>query len=246
LLALAMMVASIVWGGGNFGSFWDGASLAMVLGGTAGAVCMCFPLRTVLKYPQVIGKCFWNRTPDLQGLIRRIVALAEVARRDGLLALEAPSQELDDDFMRLGVQLAIDGTRPEMIQEVMEAEMESMANRHKEGKALLDQAGRFAPAFGMIGTLLGLIIMLGNMSDPSSIGGGMAVALITTLYGAVLSNGSFLPMAEKLRFVSKQELLARQVVIKGIIAIQSGENPRVIERRLSAYLAPRARLAESL
>jgi chemotaxis protein MotA len=241
VLALAMMAMSVIMGGGNFGSFWDSASLLMVMGGTAAAVLMCFPLRTILKYPKVVTKCFLNRPPDVRMLIEQLVGLAEVARREGLLALDGRLQEIENPFMRLGIQLAIDGSRPEVIKEVLEAETESMALRHKEGKALFDQAGRFAPAFGMIGTLLGLIIMLGNMSDPSSIGGGMAVALITTLYGAALSNGSFLPMAEKLSFLSKQEIFARQVIIKGIIAIQSGENPRIIEQRLSTYLPPAAR-----
>lgn len=242
VLALAMMAASVVMSGGDFGSFWNVPSLLTVLGGTAGAVLMCFPLRTIRKYPQVIAKCFLHRAPDVRGLIGQLVSYAEIARREGILALESKSQQVDDAFLRLGLQLAVDGSRPEIIQEVLEAELASMASRHKEGKALLDQAGRFAPAFGMIGTLLGLIIMLGNMSDPSSIGGGMAVALITTLYGAVLANGSFLPMAEKLNFVSKQEMLARQLVIKGIMAIQSGEHPRIIEQRLNIYLAPAARL----
>jgi chemotaxis protein MotA len=242
ILAFAMMGASILMSGGHFVSFWDAASLLMVLGGTAGAVCMCFPLRTILKVPRVIGKCFLHRAPNVRGLIAELVAYAEVARREGILALESRLQQIEDPFMRLGIQLAVDGSRPEVIQEVLEAELESMAGRHKEGKALLDQAGRFAPAFGMIGTLLGLIIMLGNMADPSSIGGGMAVALITTLYGAVLANGSFLPMAEKLSFVSRQEMFARHLVIKGIMAIQSGEHPRIIEQRLNIYLAPAARL----
>lgn len=245
VLAIAMMTTSVVMSGGNLVSFWDVASIFMVLGGTVGAVMMCYPLRMILRCPQVLNKCLFQRAPNLQVIVQQLVSFGEVARREGLLALESRLQQIDDPFLKLGLQLAIDGTRPEVIQEVLEAEMESMASRHKEGKALFDQAGRFAPAFGMIGTLLGLIIMLGNMNDPSSIGGGMAVALVTTLYGAVLSNGSFLPMAERLNFASKQELAARQIVIKGIIAIQSGENPRIIEQRLSTYLAPASRASNS-
>lgn len=116
-----------------------------------------------------------------------------------------------------------------------------MSLRHKSGKAVVDQVGRFGPAFGMIGTLMGLIIMLGNMSDPSKIGAGMAVALITTLYGAVLSNAMFLPFAEKLAFVSKQEIIGREIAIRGIMALQSGENPRLIDQKLRTWLAPKMR-----
>jgi chemotaxis protein MotA len=116
-----------------------------------------------------------------------------------------------------------------------------MASRHKEGKLLFENIGKFAPAFGMIGTLLGLIMMLGNMTDPSKIGSGMAIALLTTLYGAALSYASFLPMAEKLAFSSRQEILARDIVIKGILAIQAGESPRVIEQKLNTFLSPQQR-----
>ena len=241
LLALAMMGASILMGGGNFASFWDAASLLMVLGGTIGATMMCFPLKTVVKLPQVMLKSLFNTPPNPADLIRQIVSLAEIARRDGLLALEKGLDAIANPFIKLGVQMAIDGTRPEVLEDVMRTEIDTMALRHKEGKGLIDQVGKYAPAFGMIGTLLGLIIMLGNMSDPASIGSGMAVALITTLYGIVLSNGSFLPMSEKLAFLSKQEIVAREIVLRGIMAIQSGENPRIIEQKLNTFLPPSSR-----
>ena len=241
LLALAMMGGSILMGGGNFASFWDGAALLMVLGGTIGATMMCFPLKTVVKLPQVMLKSLFNTPPNPADLIRQIVSLAEIARRDGLLALEKGLDAIANPFIKLGVEMAIDGTRPEVLEDVMRTEIDTMALRHKEGKGLIDQVGKYAPAFGMIGTLLGLIIMLGNMSDPASIGSGMAVALITTLYGIVLSNGSFLPMSEKLAFLSKQEIVAREIVLRGIMAIQSGENPRIIEQKLNTFLPPSSR-----
>ncbi|MDX1947357.1 MAG: motility protein A [Pirellulaceae bacterium] len=241
ILAFAMMALSVVMGGGNFASFWDTASVLMVFGGTIGAVLICFPLKTVLKTPKVMLKPVFNKAPNPAELIKTLVSLAETARRDGLLALEARLTEIDNAFIKLGVQMAIDGTRAEVIEDVMRTEIESMSLRHKEGKGLIDMVGKYAPAFGMIGTLLGLIIMLGNMSDPSSIGGGMAVALITTLYGAVISNASFLPLSEKLAFLSKQEIIAREITIRGILAIQSGENPRVIEQKLNTFLPPHSR-----
>jgi chemotaxis protein MotA len=241
LLAFSMMGLSVVMGGGTFGAFWDTASVLMVIGGTAGAVLVCFPIKTVLKAPKVLLKSVRYKSPSPAELIKQLVSLAETARRDGLLALEARLVEVDNPFIKLGIQMAVDGTRPEVIEDVMRTEIESMALRHKDGKAIVDQIGKCAPAFGMIGTLLGLIIMLGNMSDPSSIGSGMAVALITTLYGAVLSNASFLPLAEKLAYISKQEIVAREIVVRGIMAIQSGENPRIIEQKLSTFLPPALR-----
>ena len=213
----------------------------MVVGGTAGAVLICFPLKTVLKSPQVLLKPVFNKAPNPSEIIRQLVSLAETARRDGLLALEARLVEIDDSFTRLGVQMAIDGTRAEVIEDVLRTEIETMSLRHKEGKGLIDQVGKYAPAFGMIGTLLGLIIMLGNMSDPASIGGGMAVALMTTLYGSVIANASFLPLSEKLAYISKQEIIAREITVRGIMAIQSGENPRIIEQKLNTFLPPHAR-----
>lgn len=241
LLAFGMIAASVIMGGGTFAAFWDTASVLMVLGGTTGAVLTCFPLKTLIKTPRVVLKSFLYKSPSPAELIKQLVSLAETARRDGLLALEARLAEIDNSFIKLGIQMAVDGTRPEVIEDVMRTEIESMTLRHREGKALLEQLGKFAPAFGMIGTLLGLIIMLGNMSDPSSIGSGMAVALTTTLYGAVLANGSFLPLAEKLGYISKQETVACEIVIRGIMAIQSGENPRIIEQKLSTFLPPASR-----
>ena len=242
-LAFAMIAASIIMGGGHFGAFWNSTSLLVVLGGTIGAVLTCFPLKTLLRTPRIFSKTMFHQPPNKGDLIKQIVELASIARREGLLALESKLGGIQDPFIRLGVQMAVDGTRAEVIEEVMRTEIEAMTVRHKEGKGVLDQLGRYAPAFGMIGTLLGLIIMLGHMSDPSSIGSGMAVALVTTLYGAVLSYAWFLPMAEKLAFFSKQEVVAREIVLRGILAIQSGENPRVIKQKLSTFLPPVARAA---
>lgn len=244
IVAFGMMYASVVMGGGQLSSFWDTASILMVFGGTAGAIMMCFPLKTLLKAPKSMLKLVLNKPENPKETIQLIVSLAETARKDGLLALESRIEEIKSPFVKLGIQMAVDGTRPEVIEDVLRTDMESMSLRHKEGKAVVDQVGRFAPAYGMIGTLLGLIIMLGNMSDPSKIGAGMAVALITTLYGAVLSNSMFLPFAEKLAFASKQEIIGREIAIRGIMALQSGENPRLIDQKLRTWLAPKLRASE--
>jgi chemotaxis protein MotA len=236
ITAYAMMAASVVMGGGQFSSFWDTASVLMVFGGTFGALFICMPLGQVMRAPKVMMKLFIYKAPNLRKIIDDIVKLAEVARREGLLALESKLDEVSDPFLKLGIRFMIDGTKPETIEDILRTDIDSLALRHKEGKFIIDQTGRFAPAFGMIGTLLGLIIMLGQMSDPSKIGAGMAVALITTLYGAVLSNASFLCFAEKLAINSRAELIAREVIVRGVMAIQSGENPRVIETKLGTFL----------
>jgi chemotaxis protein MotA len=241
VVALAMMALSIVMSGGAFSAFWDTSSILMVFGGTLGAVLVCFPLKTVLRTPKTIAKAFFNKPEDPSALIAQMSSLAETARREGMLALEHRLEGIKNPFVRLGIQMAVDGTRPEVIEDILRTEIDALAMRHREGKAVIDQIGRFGPAFGMIGTLLGLIMMLGNMSDPTKIGGGMAVALITTLYGALLANVSFLPLSEKLAYLSKQELLAREITIRGIMAIQSGENPRVVEQKLITFLPPQQR-----
>jgi chemotaxis protein MotA len=242
-IAFGMMAASVALSGGSFSSFINLPSLLCVIGGTLGAVLICFPRRAIRRLPAVIRKGFRSDEPNPAELIEQIVALAYAARRDGLLALDPKLDEIDNRFVRLGVQLAIDGTRPESLEDILRADMEAMALRHKEGRAMFEQMGRFAPAFGLIGTLLGLVIMLGNVSDPSTIGSGMAVALVTTVYGAVLANGSLLPKAEKLAQLSKRELIAREIALRGILAMQAGEHPRLIEQKLRTFLPPEVRAA---
>lgn len=242
VLAIGLILAAILTAkGSQLSAFVDFPSMMVVIGGAMAAGMICFPLANMLKLPSVVMKVFLNKTPNVAQLIEQIVSLAETARRDGLLALEARLDEIEDKFIQLGVQMAVDGTRPEVMEDIMRTEMEAVATRHKNGKSIMNQFGRFAPAYGMIGTLMGLIIMLGNMDDPSSIGAGMAVALITTLYGAIISNVVFLPFAEKLGFISKQELLAMEITLRGIMAIQSGENPRVIQQKLNTFLPPKQR-----
>ena len=245
VIASAAIVYSVVAGGGSAGAFIDYPSLACVGGGSVAAVFLCFPLKNVLQMFSVTKLAFLNKPPNVPELIETIVSLAETARRDGLLALEGRIAEIKNPFIVMGIQMAVDGTRAEVIEEVLRTEMDCTAMRHSAGKALLDQCGKYGPAFGMIGTLMGLVIMLGNMSDPNAIGPGMAVALLTTLYGAVLSNVWMLPLAEKLGFLNKQELLGMEIALKGVLGIQSGDNPRVIQQKLTAYIPPKLRPKEA-
>jgi chemotaxis protein MotA len=241
ILGAAMMALSVVLGGASFTSFVDYPSAAVVFGGALGACMTNFSMATMMLYPAVIKKTIFPALQDIKPIIKQIVELSEVARKDGILALESRTSDIADPFLLLGVQMAVDGTDAELIEVIMRSEMEATGRRHKLGKNLLDSYARFAPAFGMIGTLLGLIIMLGNMSDPSAIGPGMAVALITTLYGAIISNWMCIPMAEKLGINSKKEFELREIILRGILSIQAGDNPRVVEQKLMTYLPKKDR-----
>jgi len=241
VLGASLILVSILTAkGSSLMAFVDYPSIMVVVGGSISAVLICFPLRNALSVFGVLKNIFFNKQENFTDLIEQVVSLAETARRDGLLALEGRLEEITNPFIVLGIQMAVDGTRPEVIESILRTEMDAVATRHMNGKAVFDQMGRFAPAFGMIGTLMGLIIMLGNMS-PDTIGSGMAVALLTTLYGAVISNLVFLPCAEKLGFINRHELLAMEIIVRGIMGIQSGDNPRVIEQKLNTFIAPKAR-----
>lgn len=241
VISIALILGSIVIGGGSLMAFIDYPSLMVVVGGAIAAALISFPLPSFLGVFGVVMKTVFWKIDTTDNLIKQIVGLSETARKDGLLALEGQVGEIDNDFIKLGIQMAIDGTRPEVMEDILRTELDAVATRHRDGKALMDCMGRFAPAFGMIGTLMGLVIMLGDMSDPSKIGAGMAVALLTTMYGAIAANVVFLPFAEKLGFISKKELLTMDIVIRGIMAIQSGENPRVIEQKLNTFIPPKQR-----
>lgn len=240
--AVALLLGAIaIAPGSKFSAFVDYPSLAVVVGGGIMAVMIAFPMGTFFLSPKVIIKCVMPKPQSMAPAIKTVVECAEIARREGVLALENKVADIDDPFILMGIQMAVDGSDSELIEGVMRAEMQAMASRHKIGKGLLDTLGRYAPAMGMIGTLLGLIIMLGNMDDPAAIGPGMAVALLTTLYGALVSNMFALPFADKLGFYSRQEMEIREVIVQGILAIQNGDNPRVIEQKLGTFLSAKER-----
>jgi chemotaxis protein MotA len=191
-----------------------------------------------MKLPKIAAKALFTKPTIPARLIEQLVELAEVARRDGILALEGMTEEMDEPFLVNGLRMAVDGTDPEIIESIMETELENVIERHEAGRGLLEALGKYAPAFGMIGTLIGLVAMLANMDDPSLIGAGMAAALITTLYGSLLANVIFLPMADKLALRSQEEVLNKTIIIQGVMAIQSGDNPRNVASKLMTFLPP--------
>jgi chemotaxis protein MotA len=246
IIGLITGTGLILWavmGKSDLGAFMDAGSVAIVIGGSVSAALISFPIHNLLGVARVIKNCFLSKARDPKQLITEMVQYAEIARRDGILALENVTADIKDPFVVSGVQMAVDGTDPDLIEAIMMNDLEAVESRHAEGKALFDNIGKFAPAFGMIGTLIGLVIMLRNMDDPSKIGPAMAVALLTTLYGALLANLFAMPMAEKLGLRSREEVLLKVIVIKGVMAIQSGDNPRIVEQRLKTFLPNRVRSA---
>lgn len=236
LAGACLLFAILLTPGASWWAFVDLPSMVLVLGGSLAAATMSFPFRTLRNSPRVLRKVFWNECINLERLVQQLVEFSNVARRQGLLALDRRLPEIENHFLRLGLQMAVDGTRAEVVADILRAEIAAVETRHREGKGFIDQLARQAPSFGMIGTLLGLIFMLGNLRDPSSIGAGMAVALITTLYGVLVANVLLAPMSEKLAFLHAQEMLAMHVALRGIQAIQAGENPRAVEQSLRVYL----------
>ena len=240
IAGMSAIVISIMLGG-TLDAFIDIPSVFIVIGGTIAATLINYPLHDVMSVLKVVKNAFLHKVLSPSEAIQNLVHFAEIARREGILSLESESESIDDQFMKKGVQLAVDGTAPELIRSIMETELSYLEDRHKLGQGIFEAMGTFSPAFGMIGTLIGLINMLKTLDDPTQIGAGMAIALITTFYGAVLSNLLFLPIAGKLKTRSERESMLKEIIIEGIMSIQSGDNPRVVEEKLKAFLAPKQR-----
>ena len=246
-VAFGVLMLGIITNSGiqGFFMFIDIPSLFIVAGGTVGAVLIVCPLEQFLKSISVVTKVFLNKKKSAREIIEQMVYFATRARREGILALEEEAENASDQFLKQGIQLAVDGTSPEAIKAILENEILALEERHKDGQNILKAGGAYAPAMGMVGTLIGLVLMLATLDDPSTIGPKMAVALITTLYGALLSNLLFLPMADKLKTRSKDEIALKSVMIEGILSIQSGDNPRLVEQKLNAFMAPSQRISAS-
>jgi len=237
------LVVSAILTGSSLMIFISVPSFLIVIGGTIGAALVNYPMSYVIGVVGVIKNTFFSSLESPQDVIERFKDYANRARREGILSLEPLIKEIDDDYMRKGLQLTVDGLEPQTIQEILETEISYLSERHATGADVVGVMGALAPAMGMIGTVIGLVQMLQTMSDPSTIGPAMAVALLTTLYGALLANLLFNPMAGKLKTRSKEEVLLREMIMEGILAISKGENPRIIEEKLNSYLPPKDRVS---
>ncbi len=237
----ALILWGMISGGLGLGPFIDTPSIIIVIGGTFAGFFIAYPLPKALGVGAIFGKSFKNPTDDTQAIIIKVLELANTARREGLLALEEAVADIKDEFLKKGVGLIVDGTDPELVKSILETEMNYISDRHSESKGMLETLGAFGPAFGMIGTLVGLVLMLQQLDDPSSIGPSMAVALLTTFYGSLIANLIFIPIAKKLEVRSAEEMLVKEIMIEGLLSMQAGENPRIIEEKLKAFLSPKLR-----
>ncbi len=241
VLALGLILGSIFMGTG-LGPFIDVPSILIVIGGSIASLLISFPLGSVIGAFKVFLKSILGKTPPPQEIIDTIVELAVTARKDSILALE--KVEIEDPFLAKGIRLVVDGTAPDLVRAILTTEIKAMKNRHMEGANIFGTLSAMAPAFGMIGTLIGLVQMLQNLSDPSAIGPSMAVALLTTFYGAVIANVFGGPIKTKLEGKSAEESLLKEIVMQGVISIMEGDNPMIVRSKLEAFLSPAMRKPE--
>lgn len=234
LLGAFGLIVTTMLMSGDLAMFINAPSMVIVFGGSLFAVMAKFGLGQFLGAGKVVGKSFSTKLPDPAALIDEIVTLADAARKGGLLALEG--MDISNDFLSKGIQLLVDGHDPEVVKSLLSNDKNLAVERHKTAATIFSSLASMAPAMGMIGTLIGLVAMLANMDDPKSIGPAMAVALLTTLYGAVLANAFCEPVADKLKLRAAEESLVKSLVIDALLAIQAGQNPRVIDSMLRTYL----------
>lgn len=240
LLGFLFTVAAICMHGSLL-DFIDLPGAMITFGGAGAALFINFPLKKVLGSFNVVKHCFLDKLPEPQEEIRILSELATVARRDGLLALEKNLAEVEDPFLIRGLEMVIDGTQKEKLEELLTLEVENIQARHLTGKKIFEQLGYSLPAFGMVGCLVGLVQMMQKLDDPSKIGAGMAVAMVGTFYGVFTANLVFLPLAGKLDTRSKEEVMLRDLMIHGLVALVEGEAPRALESKLKTFLAPKMR-----
>jgi len=233
-----LTIGFAIFATGSGGAFIHIPSMAIVIGGMLCSTLTHFSMAQFLSIFAVVKKTFTNKLLTPSELIQQIVNYAAINRRDGALALEEQLRKVDDKFVQKGLQMLVDGQDEDAVRDIMALEIQYLQDRHNIGKMILDYMGASAPAMGMIGTLIGLVAMLRNLSDPSSLGAGMAVALITTFYGAFISNLFFIPLAGKLGIYSKKEALIMEMTVEGISAISRGENPTVVREKMQAFVAP--------
>jgi chemotaxis protein MotA len=243
-VAVFMMIGAIFMEGGSPMSMINIPAAMIVLGGTLGATMASTSMEQMKAIPALYKKAMSTEPPDYRAEIERIVSFAEKARREGLLALDAEVGEIEDEFLRKGMQLVVDGTDPELVREILEAEVDGMAHRHKEAVMPFVQAGGFGPTLGVLGTVASLVHVLENLDKPETLGHSIAGAFIATLYGVGSANIFFYPVANRLKLLSSQEIAVKNMVLEGVLAIQAGENPRMISDRLMTSDPPAQRERE--
>ena len=238
-----MVVFGIITSGGvsAMGNFIDPPSIVITIGGSLSSLLSSYTMPEVINNLKGLGVAFKDPKMDHGAVIRQIIDLSNVARKEGLLALEEVAGNLDDEFMKKGILLIVDGTEPELVRGILETELVNMDDRHKSIAGFYDTWATLGPAWGMIGTLVGLVNMLKKLDDFNTIGPNMATALLTTLYGSLIANWFCTPIANKMKNINSKEYQMKEIVIEGLLSIQAGENPRVIEEKLKSFLSPAVR-----
>ena len=242
ILSLLAIVVSTIMDGNSFGPLIGPSSFVLVFFGAVGAGLMAYRMADISRIPKALIYCFTGTPPDASDAVTDLAKLADTARRDGMLALEGRLDEVQDPFLRQGLQLVVDGLDADAVREILDIDIAAVEERHKLSIDFFKTLGGYAPTFGMIGTVIGLVNMLQNLSDPDQLGIGMALALLTTLYGVMLANMVFMPIATRLERLNALELSARDVALDGILSIQAGTSPRLLVERLEVYLPPAARV----
>ncbi|MCM1102770.1 MAG: motility protein A [Clostridium sp.] len=249
IIGLVVCIALVLWaviaGAGGlaaaYKAFIDLQSVLITFGGSFLSVMAMNTMKDYVNGLKCFARIFKVPVINMSESIQKIIELSNTARKEGLLQLEEAASELNDDFMKKGILLIVDGTDPDLVRSIMETELISIEGRHKKVIKVWEDIGSMGPAWGMIGTLVGLVNMLQNMSDPSSIGPAMSVALLTTLYGSMIANWICAPVSSKLKVNNDAEIMLKEIEIEGLLSIQAGENPRVIEEKLKSFLAPKDR-----
>lgn len=244
-LAFGALGLSAMMDGTSPAAFLNIGALMIILGGTGGVTLASVGMQSMKRVPELYKLAFSAEPPDMRGRLDLLVSLADQARREGLLALDAKLSEIEDSFTRNALQLVVDGTDPEMVHAIMEAEIDGMAARHAAGAAPFEKAGGFAPTMGIIGTVLGLVHVLQNLAAPSTLGPSISTAFLATLMGVGSANVIFLPVANRLKAISAEEVAMRAMTLEGILSIQAGDNPRLVEEKLLSYLPPATREPEA-
>lgn len=241
LLATVSLVLAFILEGGSIMALLQPTAALIVFGGTIGATLTTVSVRQFLGVGKYLKVAFLNKPEDRLAIINQLVELAVIARREGILALEDREEEFSNEFIRKGIQLVVDGVDPELVKSMLETELSYLEERHETAARIFESAGGFAPTMGIIGTVMGLVHVLGGLSDVGSLGPKIAVAFIATLYGVASANIFWLPIAAKLKLRNEEEILNREIMLEGILSIQAGENPNVLRQKLKAFLAPAGR-----
>lgn len=235
-LAFGVLVA-----GGSLLMFWDAPSILITMGGAWCAMMVSYPFSKLMEIPVFVRKVVFPAKYNPVELIVTLVQFSEKSRREGLLALEDDLDALDEPFLKKGLQLVVDGTDPELVRVILETDIDQMAERHGTNKKIFDDFANLAPSFGMIGTLLGLILLLANLNDKAMVGPYLSVALITTLYGAIAAYLVLTPLASALDLLTTDEIVFKSVAVMGVLSIQAGDNPRILKEKLVAFIPPEMR-----